>query len=110
MKTIIIISENIPEEVAILMEECPRGASVYQYTVSKLGRLRACKNNLKEKLDKLKSNPPKPIDDMHLFAYAEEEDAWIDAIDYIEEQLVKVTARCRTLHRVCKYLYNIRHI
>lgn len=102
MKTIILISENIPEEVANLMEECPKG-SIYAYAVKKLGKQREFKNNLRDRLFDLRNNPPEDLCDD-----SEVED-WLDTLDAVETQLERVTARCRTLHRVCKYLYDMRY-
>lgn len=102
MKTIILISENIPEEVANLMEECPKG-SIYAYAVKKLGKQREFKNNLKDNLLNLRNNPPKDSYD------DSEVEAWLSTLDAVETQLERVTARCRTLHRVCKYLYDMRY-
>lgn len=109
MKTIVLVSENIPEEVANIMYECPKGVSVYVYAIKELGKQREFKNNLKERLQALKDNPPQPVDEMRLFADEAEEEAWFDTIDMVERELDKVSARCRTLHRVCKYLYDMRH-
>lgn len=102
MKTIILISENIPEEVANLMEECPKG-SIYAYAIKKLGRQREFKNNLKDNLFNLRNNPPKDSCD------DSEVEAWLSTLDAVENQLERVAARCRTLHRVCKYLYDMRY-
>lgn len=109
MKTIILISENIPEEVQYLMEEAPRGTSIYAYAVKKLGKQREFKNNLKDRLFDLQNNPPQPKDELGLYCDDAEEEAWLDALDAVETQLERVTARCRTLHRVCKYLYDMRY-
>lgn len=109
MKKIILISKNLPEEVAALMSECPKGASVYAYAVKKLGKQREFKNNLKDRLISLRNNPPQPVDELRLFGDDTEEEVWLDTVEMVERELSRVSARCRTLHRVCKYLYGIRY-